>query len=75
MNTQKLMQTAVKINEAYKCINKLPIDELKEFLSYINCVESVHSMVDPAQYDEIYDQLRKAEKRARILLSLKKNEK
>jgi len=74
MDIQRLLKIAIKINEAFKHIDNLSVDELEEFLNYVNCTESLYSLVNPVNYNELYDKFRMAEGRARILMAIKKKE-
>ena len=72
MDIKKMQEIANKIKEAYKYINKLSIEELEEFISYVNGVEDIYSLTNPAGYNEMYDDFEEARKRAKMLLKIKK---
>jgi len=72
MDIKKMEKIANKIKEVYKCINKLSVEELEEFIGYVNGVEDIYSITNPTKYNELYDDFEEARKRAKMLLNIKK---
>ena len=72
MDIKKMEKIANKIKEVYKCINKLSVEELEEFVGYVNGVEDIYSITNPTKYNEMYDKFKEARRRAEMLLDIKK---
>jgi len=68
---KKYQEIASKLNFAFEFIKaNFDEEELKEFLDYIKQVDTVLPLVNPEVWDNHYQDIEKAEKRVKVLLSV-----
>ena len=68
---EKYQEIASKINFAFEFIKaNFDKEELKEFLDYVEQVDTVLPLVNPEAWDNHYQDIEKAKKRVKTLLDI-----
>ena len=68
---EKYQEIASKINFAFEFIKaNFDKEELKEFLDYVEQVDTVLPLVNPEAWDNHYQDIEKAKKRVKALLNI-----
>ena len=68
---EKYQEIASKINFAFEFIKaNFDKEELKEFLDYVEQVDTVLPLVNPEAWDNHYQDIEKAKKRVKALLDI-----
>ena len=73
MNREEYLDLAFRLNFIFEFVRNLfSEEELKEFLDYIEQIDTTLPLVNPALWDNNYQDIKKARKRVKALLSMVK---